>query len=145
MRLKLEEPPAIRLRDKVSFLGGVVGCAAIEFAILVQPRSFATWYVAFILPLLALRLWLYSRLRWHYFLLDFCYIANLACLVQVIAFPHFQPLIIANFAHATGPLALAIPTWRNSLVFHSLDKITSVFIQALPALLLFCTRWCSIP
>ena len=28
-----------------------------------------------------------------------------------------------NFAHTSGPLALAIPIWRNSLVFHSLDKV----------------------
>lgn len=141
IRLKLEEPPAIRLRDKISFLGGVLGVSAIEFAILVQPRSFAVWYITFILPLLALRLWLYSRLRWHYFLMDFCYLINISCLVQVVAYPQFQPLIVANFAHATGPLAMAIPAWRNSLVFHSLDKITSIFVHALPALLLFCTRW----
>ncbi|EOD38364.1 hypothetical protein EMIHUDRAFT_55825, partial [Emiliania huxleyi CCMP1516] len=115
--------------------------AAIEFAILVRPRSFAWWYVGFILPLLGLRLWIYSRLRWHYFLIDFCYMANVSCLVQVLAYPQLQPLVVANFAHASGPLALAIITWRNSLVFHSLDKITSVFIHALPALLLFCTRW----
>jgi len=141
IRRKLEEPPAIRLRDKVSFLGGVLGVSAIEFAILVQPRHFARWYIAFILPLLVLRLWLYSRLRWHYFLIDFCYMVNVSCIFQVLAYSQWTPLIIANFAHATGPLAMAIPAWRNSLVFHSLDKITSIFVHALPALLLFCTRW----
>lgn len=28
-----------------------------------------------------------------------------------------------------GPLASAIITWRNSLVFHSIDKVTSLFIH----------------
>jgi len=36
---------------------------------------------------------------------------------------------------------MAIPTWRNSLVFHSLDKVTSAYIHALPPLLCFLVRW----
>lgn len=35
----------------------------------------------------------------------------------------------------------AIPTWRNSFVFHSLDKVTSVFIHLFPALLTYVKRW----
>lgn len=31
--------------------------------------------------------------------------------------------------------------WRNSLVFHSLDKITSLFIHLLPGLITFLWRW----
>lgn len=31
--------------------------------------------------------------------------------------------------------------WRNSLVFHSLDKVTSVYIHILPALLTYVWRW----
>ena len=45
------------------------------------------------------------------------------------------------FAIANGPLALAIAMWRNSLVFHSLDKMTSMFIHILPALVTFSERW----
>ena len=60
----------------------------------------------------------------------------------MLCLPQCVSLIIINYAHASGPLALAIPTWRNSLVFHSVDKITSVFVHTLPALLLFCIRWC---
>lgn len=32
-------------------------------------------------------------------------------------------------------------TWRNSFVFHSLDKVTSVFIHSFPALLTYVHRW----
>ncbi len=39
------------------------------------------------------------------------------------------------------PLAGAIVAWRNSLVFHSLDKVTSVYIHILPALLTYVWRW----
>ena len=42
---------------------------------------------------------------------------------------------------ANGPLAWAILVWRNSFVFHSVDKVTSTFIHAMPPLVTFCQRW----
>jgi hypothetical protein len=41
----------------------------------------------------------------------------------------------------SGPLASAIITWRNSLVFHSLDKVTSLFIHVYPPVVLTVIRW----
>jgi len=78
--------------------------------------------------------------------LDFCYFCNASCLAQLaISMSHpaslHESLVVMNFLHATGPLAMAIPMWRNSLVFHSLDKITSVFIHSLPPLFVFALRW----
>ena len=93
------------------------------------------------MPLLVLRAYIYSSLGWQYFLIDFCYWSNAACLAQLFLFPASERLFLVNFLHTTGPLAMAIPTWRNSLVFHSLDKVTSVFIHMLPPLLAFSMRW----
>jgi len=31
--------------------------------------------------------------------------------------------------------------WKNSVVFHDLDKMTSVFIHIFPALVVYCIRW----
>jgi len=45
------------------------------------------------------------------------------------------------FALSTGPLCVAIVMWRNSLVFHDLDKITSVFIHIFPPLVAYSLRW----
>ena len=45
------------------------------------------------------------------------------------------------FVLANGPLAWAIVVWRNSFVFHSVDKFTSVVIHALPPLVMYCERW----
>ena len=47
----------------------------------------------------------------------------------------------AVFVLSMGPLVWAIVIWRNSLVFHSFDKVTSVFIHLLPALLLHGARF----
>jgi hypothetical protein len=40
-----------------------------------------------------------------------------------------------------GPLALAIPMWRNSFVPTELERITSVVIHYLPILVTFVWRW----
>ncbi|GHJ85090.1 hypothetical protein NliqN6_1492 [Naganishia liquefaciens] len=39
-----------------------------------------------------------------------------------------------------GPIASAIITWRNSLVFHSIDKVTSLFIHMYPPLVLIIVK-----
>jgi hypothetical protein len=40
-----------------------------------------------------------------------------------------------------GVLMLAIVVWQNSLVFHSLDKLTSILIHAMPGLTLHLYRY----
>lgn len=45
------------------------------------------------------------------------------------------------FIFTNGPLPVAIPVWRNSIVFHDYDKITSVYIHILPSMLYYCARW----
>lgn len=88
---RMEQPPVVRLRDKVSFMFGVLGCAVLEFVVLRQPHDFARCYLCFIIPLLFMRLWMYTQLKWHYFLIDFCYVANAACLLQARAAPCSSP------------------------------------------------------
>ena len=41
------------------------------------------------------------------------------------------------FGIANGPLALATYIFRNSLVFHDVDKMTSVYIHVLPLFLTY--------
>lgn len=60
------------------------------------------------------------------------------------------------FGLANGPLLGAIVLcvesstvylpylrWQNRLVFHDIDKTTSLFIHLMPALLSYCVRWCN--
>jgi len=63
------------------------------------------------------------------------------CYVFCSFFPTSPALFKINFASAHGPLLWAILTWRNSLVFHDFDKVTSVFIHIFPPLVTFCIRW----
>ena len=43
-------------------------------------------------------------------------------------------LLIACFVPSHGPIAIAILAWQNSMVFHSLDKMTSFYIHIMPPL-----------
>jgi len=94
--------------------------------------------------LLTLRLWCYRREKLHYFLFDFCYFTNLLLLVYLWLIPpgHVAGyMFIVLFCFANGPLLWATAFWRNSLVFHSVDKMTSLFIHISPAVTVSALRW----
>ncbi|XP_070539753.1 uncharacterized protein [Ptychodera flava] len=100
------------------------------------------YYYTVVAPILVvIRIVLYWNKKWQYFLLDFCYFANTICMVYIWVVPSHEGMFCIVFALANGPLLWAIPVYRNSLVFHSLDKMTSVFIHLLPAYLSFGLRW----
>ncbi len=78
---------------------------------------------------------MYKQSNQHFFMLDFCYIVNLSCMVQTNFWPNHLAWHKTNFALSFGPLCVAILLWHNSLVFHSLDKLTSFFLHAFPPML----------
>jgi hypothetical protein len=59
-------------------------------------------------------------------------IVNVMTLAYLWLFPSSSKLLIACYCLSHGPLCTAIATWRNSLVFHSVDKVTSLFIHVYP-------------
>jgi hypothetical protein len=137
------------------------------------PELFWLWFIVVIPVLFAVKFTYYRSLHWHYFLIDFCYFANLSCILEILLFPRnsiiskvrltiivspgqfvclhhdFLTLVVCfiftskqmNFLFANGPLAMAIPVWRNAIVFHDLDRISSTYIHSFPVLLCFCSRW----
>jgi len=112
-----------------------------EFMVLQHPKLFGSYYVALVTYLMLLRLYMYAKNRWLYFLIDFCYAVNLSCFVSVLYAPNNAMLWRLNYATSNGTLLGAMLAWRNSLVFHSLDKVTSIAIHVLPALLTYLERW----
>jgi Protein of unknown function (DUF2838) len=136
--------------DKLTF---VIGVSYIWMTTLVLGR-FPDWmpiyYFITTLPLVTIRWFIYSIIladleskKWHFFLADLCYFVN-ALLVFLLFFHPSKHLFAAVFLLAHGPVAWAIFAWRNALVFHSLDKITSVAIHFAPALTLYTLRWFSL-
>jgi hypothetical protein len=134
-------PRAIRTIDKVSFTLGVVGLLVTQFVATEYPTSFHVYYLATAPFIFSHRAYQYFVIKYHYFLIDFCYYANAAHFFQILIKPNSALVFKTTFAYANGPILWAIPLWRNSLVFHSHDKVQSVYIHCVPAILTWCARW----
>jgi Protein of unknown function (DUF2838) len=112
----------VLLRDKVAFVLGVFHIVASAYWLGRSPATFYKLYTVKATLLLSLRLALYRRDKMHYYLLDFCYYANALMLLHVWALPEACDLQKVMFAFGMGPLAWSIILFRNSMIFHSLDK-----------------------
>uniref|UniRef100_A0A7S0T9D0 Glycerophosphocholine acyltransferase 1 n=1 Tax=Erythrolobus madagascarensis TaxID=708628 RepID=A0A7S0T9D0_9RHOD len=141
IRAKIERPSFVLTVDKASFVFFIMLLMLTELVLLTAPRQLYVLYSVIILPLMLARYWTYKKDKFHYFMYDFCYFAQVILLISLYALPTNQTAAQLNFAVANGPLAWAVVLWKNSLVFHSVDKMTSSFIHLLPPLVTFSMRW----
>ncbi|GMP62737.1 hypothetical protein CsSME_00024723 [Camellia sinensis var. sinensis] len=130
-----------RFINKVTYLCSVLGFGAFCFLLGARPQVIPYVYCVFYVTFVPLR-WIYYRfMKWHYYLLDFCYYANTIFLIMLLLFPRNEKLFMICFSFAEGPLAWALIVWRCSLVFSSVDKLVSVLIHLLPGIVFFTIRW----
>ncbi|GFP59809.1 hypothetical protein ACSS6W_009607 [Trichoderma asperelloides] len=129
---------AISLREKISFICGVMNIFASGYLIGGYPEWFHIWYTAQLLYFMPIRIFTYKRRGYHYFLADLCYFVNVLLSLSLWVFPQSKRLFMAAYCLAYGNNAVAIIMWRNSLVFHSFDKVTSLFIHIMPCATLHC-------
>jgi tetrahydromethanopterin S-methyltransferase subunit B len=128
----------ITVREKVSFVSAVLNVFISGYLIGACPQYFYYWFTVQLTYFMPIRYVTYHRKGYHYFLADLCYFVNLLALLTIWAFPQSKRLFIATYCLAYGNNAVAIAMWRNSLVFHSLDKVTSLFIHIMPPVVLHC-------
>ena len=136
-----EQPDYVKLLDKIAFTLGLLNILACEYFLVKLPTYFWVWYSLVIPLLIFTRISHFRSLGWQYFLLDFCYFVLFCVFVNLYFFSESQLFFKVCFIYANGPLPLAIVVWRNSLVFHDYDKITSVYIHFLPCVLYYTGRW----
>lgn len=115
---------AVTLREKFSFIFGVLNILISGYLIGGRPEWFHIWYTLQLLYFMPIRFFTYKRRGLHYFLADLCYFVNFLCMLSIWVFPRSKRLFISTYCLAFGNNAIAIAMWRNSLVFHSLDKVT---------------------
>ncbi|WWC69184.1 uncharacterized protein I206_103120 [Kwoniella pini CBS 10737] len=131
----------VRTKDKISFLFGVMSLAFTCLLYGMAPEYFPLVYTVQSALYLPLRFYTYKKKAWHYFLFgNLCYFVNILDLLWIWVFPSSTVLFICCYLLTLGPIASAIITWRNSLVFHSLDKIISIFIHIYPTIVLCVIR-----
>jgi hypothetical protein len=115
--------------------------AVTEAILLVYPDIFWVWYLLNVPLLVGYKFVAYRRLKWHFFLLDYCYLVNLLIGGLLLLAPANCRLFKALFAPVFGPMSLAIYIYRNSLVFHDVDRISSFYIHIFPMLLMYNLRF----
>ncbi|TIA88977.1 hypothetical protein E3P92_03979 [Wallemia ichthyophaga] len=131
---KWKDAKVVQLRDKMSFCFGVFNVLGSALLYALNPTWLHISYTVQILYFLPLRAYTYKQLKYHYFLFDMCYYATILNLAFLWLFSSSEAVFVAAYCMTMGPLAFAVITWRNSLVFHSFDKTTSLFIHMYPPL-----------
>lgn len=132
----------VRFRDKWSFVMGVTTIVTTSMALVARPEWVPLMYSALAVWYLPIRVYQYAVQKpWGYFLLDWCYVSNNLSLIYLWLAPQSVFLWTVCYCSAHGPLAFSVAAWRNSLVFHSLDKVTSVFIHLYPPLVFHSIRF----
>lgn len=122
----------VTLREKVSFIAGVLNTFISGYLIGAHPEYFYYWYTAQLLYFMPIRYYTYHRKGYHYFLADLCYFVNMLLMISIWVLPRSKRLLISTYCLAYGNNAVAIAMWRNSMVFHSLDKVTRYATSSLP-------------
>ena len=121
---RFNESTTVTTREKASFIGGVLNVFISGYLIGAQPELFYYWYSAQLLYFMPVRYYTYHKRGYHYFLADLCYFVNLLLCLSIWVAPQSKRLFISTWCLAFGNNAVAIAMWRNSMVFHSLDKVT---------------------
>ena len=122
------EQSAVTLREKISFIAGVMNIFISGYLVGGRPEWTPAWYTAQLLYFMPIRYYTYHKKGYHYFLADLCYFVNLLTVLSIWIFPQSKRLFIATYCLVYGNNAVAIVMWRNSLVFHSMDKVVRLVL-----------------
>lgn len=114
----------VTAREKLSFMAGVLNIFISGYLIGGYPELFYWWFTVQLCYFMPIRYYTYQKRGYHYFLADMCYFVNFLLLLTIWVTPQSKRLFISTYCLAYGNNAVAIAMWRNSLVFHSLDKVT---------------------
>ena len=129
---RLGKQITVTAREKVSFIAGVLNVFISGYLIGAFPEKFYIWFSVQLLYFMPIRYYRYHKIGYHFFLFDLCYFVDLLTVLSIWVFPNSKRLFISTFCLAFGNNAIAIAMWRNSLVFHSMDKVVRyVFSQLL--------------
>eukprot|EP00092_Neocalanus_flemingeri_P035911 GFUD01039100.1.p1 GENE.GFUD01039100.1~~GFUD01039100.1.p1 ORF type:complete len:319 (-),score=59.52 GFUD01039100.1:422-1378(-) len=135
----------VKPADKLSFALGILSLIVGEYLALRHPHLFPKLYTLVITLLIAKRYPEFAAEKCQLFMLDFCYFMNLSTVIQINFYPTSLLWFKANYVLCTGSLLVAMVVWQNSLVLHSMEKMTSLFLHALAPLTLHLLRWGVIP
>jgi len=144
-RLRIEQI-AVR-KDKVTYLLCCVLAAVLAFFLFSEGfhMELMCTHTFIYCILYAIRYYLYRKAKWQFFLIDVCYFVNLLIILWAFFFPKDARIFLALYSFSNGLPLWSVVLYRNSIVPHSLDKLTSCYLHLMPAVLLFKFRWLPSP
>lgn len=131
---------AIR-RDEIAFFVGVVNVALIGFWMGHSPETYYHYWTFKSIVLFSWRWYQYRQKGFQYLMLELCYFGNFLGMLHVYVWPQNLMMRKLAFSVCSGPLMWSIMAMRNSLVFHDVDKVTTLMMHASPALAGWSLRW----
>jgi len=132
--------------DKCAYVFGTNLLVFFAYILAKYPHTFIYTYCTVIMTiLLAHRYYTFWTNGWHMYLIDFCYAGDFSLLFLLNFAPHSQWLMVSCYIFGNGVLASGILAFRNSLVYHKIDMITSLVTHAMPMILTLHIRWDTIP
>lgn len=142
----MQYAPFWRTADKFAYLFGSTIIIAFTYFLGAYPNDYLySFTVPLLLGLIASRYVHYILVGWHMYLVDFCYFANFLMIYYLVFDSKNEALMTSVYLYATGPLAIGIFAFRNSLVYHKIDFLTSLAIHSVPLLTVYNFRWVTIP
>lgn len=120
---------------------GILIFGVTEAVQLIAREHFWIWHLMVVPPLVAYKYVYYHRIGFHYFLLDYCYLVNTLILGIIFLFPNSCDAFGICFLATFGPMGLSIKIYRNSIVFHDVDRISSFFIHLFPMIMMYNMRF----
>ena len=104
--------------------------------------------------LLPWRFFSWRRRREHWYLVEFCYFVSymtlIGCFLALLRTStgyesplaeHAGVIFRVGFSFSTGMVLWSVFIFRNSIVLHDVDQLTSTFIHLSPPILFWCWRW----
>lgn len=138
---RMLNPESIMLRDKIAFFLGVANVGLIGYLMGKCPQEYYHYWTFKSIVLFTLRWYKYKKIGYQYLMFELCYFGNMLGIAHVYLFPGYIGMRRLAFSVCAGPLMWSILAMNNSLVFHDVDKVTTLMMHASPALTAWSLRW----
>jgi len=143
------------MSPEIAFCVGVINVVFSTWIVSSCPWNYFLWHSAKNCLMIVIRYNGFRKIKWSLFLLDFCYVVNYLtflyfglCVARANVFnglhaltPYGPTIFRVLFQWATGPLALSVALFRNSLVFNSFDHICILAVHIGPPITVWSMRW----
>jgi len=138
----MKTAPFARFTDKVMFIIGALGLQFSMYLLGRFPHDYMFyWALCLTIVLLTIKFIYYKRNGWHYYFTDFCYTGNTSLYLFLFLFSETKFMYLSAFTYSTGIMAFGIMAFRNSLVFHDVDRLSSMLIHVVPLKIMWSVHW----